>query len=290
MPAIEAARKLVDLFVVSVLLDAGAGPKWVYEEKATGMRVGRSEGLAIASLDMFTSGQFCGTVDKSKAGGQDEEATKCQVDSVGLSRLSAETLAMSMQVHPEQNPMTGLEGRANLLINLGKALTENTNGYFLGELKEGQSVVLPRPGNMVDWLAKHPTTTKDAQSGATTVQVSALWEVLIVGLAPIWPATRTKLDGVSLGDVWLCESFKKELGERAGKDDEKALVPFHKLTQWLAYSIMEPMEQTLGWKFAGGEHQTGLPEYRNGERFTVNGLSQLQLCSCRSCLSQVGFW
>ncbi|KDN46485.1 DUF1688-domain-containing protein [Tilletiaria anomala UBC 951] len=256
VPPMEAARKLVDLFVVSVLLDAGAGTKWQYEEKATGLRIGRSEGLAIASLDMFTEGLFCGL--ESPAG--EDPVLRCQVDAIGLARLSTENLAMSMQVHPEQNPMTGLDGRAQLLIQLSKALTDDSQGYFTG----AQQNAAPRPGNMVDWLLTHPSTAKDAATGAVTVQVSALWEVLIIGLAPIWPATRTKLDGVSLGDVWPCDSFKAALGDEAGVDDEKALVPFHKLTQWLCYSIMEPIEQTLGWTFAGGEHQTGLPEYRNG--------------------------
>lgn len=117
--------------------------------------------------------------------------------------------------------------------------------------------------------------------------------MLIHGLAPIWPATRTKLNGVSLGDVWPCEVLKTS---GAGGDDLDNLVPFHKLTQvriniacsinacihacmcaawptdlldltrqrhgitlssqWLCYSLMEPIEQTLGCAFIGGEHQT----------------------------------
>ena len=47
-----------DLAIVSVLLDAGAGPHWVYRDAATGARVGRSEGLALASLAMFADGAF----------------------------------------------------------------------------------------------------------------------------------------------------------------------------------------------------------------------------------------
>ena len=49
--------------MVSVLLDAGAGTKWSYEERNTGMKLGRSEGLAVASLDMFLSGGFKGDED-----------------------------------------------------------------------------------------------------------------------------------------------------------------------------------------------------------------------------------
>jgi hypothetical protein len=41
-------------------------------------------------------------------------------------------------------------------------------------------------------------------------------------------------------------------------------VPFHKLTGWTTYSLIEPIEKILGWKFDGLEDMTGLPEYRNG--------------------------
>jgi hypothetical protein len=52
----------------------------------------------------------------------------------------------------------------------------------------------------------------------------------------------------------------------------ETLVPFHKLTQWLTYSLVVPLQQTLGWVIEGMEHLTGLPEYRNGKPdiFTLN--------------------
>src|SRR6516164_5183748 len=49
----ERARMAIDLVTVSVLLDAGAGDAWRYREPATGLSFSRSEGLAVASLDMF---------------------------------------------------------------------------------------------------------------------------------------------------------------------------------------------------------------------------------------------
>ncbi len=54
----ERARAAFDLAIVSVLLDAGAGPQWRYRDAATGESIGRSEGLALASLDMFAHGVF----------------------------------------------------------------------------------------------------------------------------------------------------------------------------------------------------------------------------------------
>src|SRR5262249_48851433 len=51
------ARAAFDLATISVLLDAGAGPAWRYR-LPSGEIVGRSEGLALASLDMFEAGLF----------------------------------------------------------------------------------------------------------------------------------------------------------------------------------------------------------------------------------------
>ena len=92
------------------------------------------------------------------------------------------------------------------------------------------------------------------------VPVAALWSALIDGLNAIWPPSRTKLGGVSLGDVWPCGVLAKE-----AKEEGDDLVPFHKLTGWMSYSVIEPIEKILGWKFQGIEDMTGLPEYRNGE-------------------------
>lgn len=54
----EIARRLIDLFFVSVLLDAGAGDHWRYVEPGTGKEYERSEGIAVASLYMFKSLAF----------------------------------------------------------------------------------------------------------------------------------------------------------------------------------------------------------------------------------------
>lgn len=41
------------MFLASVLLDAGAGTEWSYKSIENGRTYRRSEGLAIASLEMF---------------------------------------------------------------------------------------------------------------------------------------------------------------------------------------------------------------------------------------------
>jgi hypothetical protein len=74
--------------------------------------------------------------------------------------------------------------------------------------------------------------------------------VLLRALGPVWPG-RITLDGVALGDCW----------RHPGTGD--GLVPFHKLTQWLTYSLLEPLEEA-GLTVTGLDQLTGLPEYRNG--------------------------
>lgn len=65
-----------------------------------------------------------------------------QVDAAGLSRLTVDVLAKGMQVS-ESNPMSGLDGRAGLLIRLGSALQ---NAEIFG--------VDGRPGNMIGTYAE----------------------------------------------------------------------------------------------------------------------------------------
>lgn len=49
----ERCKRMIDLFLVSVLLDAGAGNRWSYKSAENGRVYKRSEGLAVASLEMF---------------------------------------------------------------------------------------------------------------------------------------------------------------------------------------------------------------------------------------------
>lgn len=122
----ERTRRLIDLFVVSVLLDAGAGTRWSYKSRESGKTYRRSEGLAVASLEMFKAGYFSG------------DATEpYQVNAAGLSRLSPGQLAIGLQVS-DANPLAGLEGRIDLLSKLAEALEHPE--YF------GSS---SRPGNLL---------------------------------------------------------------------------------------------------------------------------------------------
>ncbi|KAK4544287.1 hypothetical protein LTR36_004497 [Oleoguttula mirabilis] len=241
----ERTRRLIDLFLVSVLLDAGAGAKWQYKSKESGKMYKRSEGLAVASLEMFKTGLFSSNPDQP-----------FQVDSGGLKRLTVERMAKGLQVSSE-NPMDGLEGRTSLLIRLADAL-------------QNQEIFGPeaRPGNMLDYLIAHPSTHVAA---VPIIPLPTLWTTLMDGLSPIWPNTRTQIDGIPLGDAWPCASMPSHPTQ-----PWENIVPFHKLTQWLTYSLMVPMQKLANVHFVGTELMTGLPEYRNGGLLVDTGLLTLK--------------
>jgi hypothetical protein len=83
--------------------------------------------------------------------------------------------------------------------------------------------------------------------------------VLLRALGPIWPG-RLSLKGVPLGD---CGKHSAIAGD--------GLVPFHKLSQWLVYSLIEPLAEA-GFNITDIDGLTGLAEYRNGGLFLDCGI------------------
>ncbi|WP_244610452.1 URC4/urg3 family protein [Microvirga pakistanensis] len=235
----EMARSAFDLAIVSVLLDAGAGPQWRYQEGRTGETYARSEGLAVASLDMFVSGAF-----------SSRPEDPFRVDADVLMALTPEDLAEGFQVSAD-NPLVGLEGRAALLNRLGRVVA--TNPDIFGQVDD------PRPGGLVDVIV--------AGAEDETVTAPSILEALLTHLGPIWPG-RITLGGVDLGDTW-----RHPLVE--APDATKGLIPFHKLSQWLSYSLIEPLEWA-GYTVTDINGLTGLPEYRNGGLFLDTGVIALK--------------
>lgn len=95
-------------------------------------------------------------------------------------------------------------------------------------------------------------------------------------LIPSWPSDRTQIDGNPIGDAWPLKVLA-DLAERDGDNKESAgIVPFHKLTQWLGYSLTVPFKRVLGFKVVNDDLGTGLPEYRNGGLFYDLGALKLK--------------
>jgi Protein of unknown function (DUF1688) len=239
----EKARAHIDLALVAVLLDAGAGPDWHYLEAAANggppHTFGRSEGLGVASFRAFMTGLFSG-----------DPAQPFQADATGLKTITADKLSAAFQVTPA-NPMVGLEGRAALLRRLGDVVQRHPAVF-------GESA---RPGFLFDHLSH----------GKTAIRAHDLLAALLDLLAPIWPAQNT-LDGIALGDCW-----RHPAAQPSGDDDPRTAgwMPFHKLSQWLTYSLIEPFEWA-GVQVEGLDELTGLPEYRNGGLFLDGGVLNLK--------------
>ncbi len=98
--------------------------------------------------------------------------------------------------------------------------------------------------------------------GSTIAAPTILSEVLRE-LGPIWPS-RLTLDGVALGDCWRHPALITD-------DATTGLVPLHKLSQWLSYSLIEPL-QRAGLTVTDIDGLTGLAEYRNGGLFVDTGV------------------
>ena len=318
--AAEVARARIDLTVISVLLDAGAGPAWRYTERpdgpidplalpvhrqkgddllamltqASGTAVeapapagasqaessteacdapqgdapvedssqdevampavvsaapaptpavaatsaatySRSEGLGVASFRAFLAGVFSA-----------DPADPCRVDALALKRLDVAALRAVFQASPS-NPLVGLDGRAALLARLGEVLEA------LAAARGGPA----RPGRLFDEL------TEGGQN--SRISVRDLLTRLVTDYAPIWTSGNRVL-GLPAGDVWphLWAGTDTATGaDRASDRRTSGWVPFHKLSQWLTYSLLEPFEWA-GVAVTGLEALTGLPEYRNG--------------------------
>lgn len=232
------AQAKFDLAIVSVLLDAGAGDRWQYVEPGSGQVWRRSEGLAIASFYAFCQGTFSSDPQKP-----------LQADAIGLQTLTEEALKNAFQVSAE-NPLIGVQGRLELLRRLGSSLQQHPTVFGSQSL---------RSGSLVDYLLGQ---MQHGQLEARTVLSAVLF-----GLGDIW-AGRLTIAGANLGDVWVHSALPNDC-------PHAQLVPFHKLSQWLTYSLLEPL-QDFGIEIIGLDALTGLPEYRNGGLCVDLGLLQIK--------------
>lgn len=220
----EVARLRFDLVVTSVLLDAGSGGAWRYREHG-GDEFARSEGLGVASFHLFRSGAFSG-----------DPAQPLRADAEGLQSLDVGRLASGMQVSRD-NPLVGLEGRALLLRRVGETLARNP-GLFGTD---------GRIGGLFDHLR--------GRAVGGVLPAPAILDAVLRGFGEIWPG-RYEIASVNLGDVWRHSAIR-------AADASDGFVPLHKLSQWLTYSLIEPL-QDAGIAVSDCDALTGLAEYRNG--------------------------
>ncbi|AMO25139.1 URC4/urg3 family protein [Ramlibacter solisilvae] len=242
VPLAARAHSLIDLTVVSVLLDGGAGPDWKYTEAASGQTFTRSEGLAVASYHAFVGGLF-----------SSDRNHPLQADSTGLRALIPDHLAAAFQVTPT-NPLVGLQERALLLHRLGEVIAEQPEVF-------GEDA---RPAGMFDMLISPlgPDVPHTADVAAHDILSQ-----LLSSLSGIWPADNA-IGAFPLGDCWRHPAVRGE-----GLTD--GWMPLHKLSQWMAYSLLEPFEWS-GVKVREVDKLTGLPEYRNGGLLIDTGLLRLR--------------
>ena len=241
----ERARSEIDLAVVSVLLDAGAGAQWHYKERTTTTErpltteriataqktanieqsFSRSEGLGLASWYLFLSGAFSSDITQP-----------WRADANGLIAITERTIERGFQVDAT-NPLIGVAGRALLLNRLGAVIA-----------KDPQRFGTPaRPGGLFDRLTEH--------GAKKTIRAQDLLREVLVGLASIWPS-ENRIDGHAVGDCWPHRLA-------GGSGATQGWVPIHKLSQWLTYSLLEPFERA-GITVSGLDELTALAEYRNG--------------------------
>ena len=228
----EGARRAVDLVIVSVLLDAGAGSTWRYVAQ-DGNTHARSEGLGVASFEMFRQGAF-----------SEDASQPLRCDAAALADLDLDVLARGMQA-TGANPLAALEGRAALLRRLGHRVAHDA--LYFGSPG--------RIGNLFDHLA--------AQAVQGAIRATLVLETVLAALGPIW-AGRHALAGIALGDTWRHSAF-------GAGDAGAGMVPLHKLSQWLTYSLIEPL-QHFGLRVTELDALTGLAEYRNGGLMLDAGL------------------
>lgn len=222
----ELARARLDVAIVSVLLDAGAGPGWRYREAETGLTLSRSEGLGVASLRAMQHGLFSA-----------DPKNPWRADAGALMAITPELLGTALQ-DSSANPLVGLDGRAALLRRLGEVIKAAPAVFGMPA----------RLGNLYDcWLPR--------RAGLTAPE---MLRCLLRALGPIWPG-RLTWGGVPLGD---CGRHSAVPGD--------GLVPFHKLSQWLTYSLVEPLV-AAGFRVTDLDGLTGLAEYRNGGLFVDGG-------------------
>jgi hypothetical protein len=222
---------------------AGASPAEIARKQidlvVTSVLLDAGAGTDWSYTERETGGRFDRSEGLAVASLRMAAAGTLRGDAASLEMMTEAQLADGFQVGPG-NPLVGLAGRTDLLRRLGAAM--RAAPHIFGSP--------PRIGNLYDYL--------HAEAGDGRLAARRILTAVLQGLGPIWPG-RSELGGVNLGDVWPHPAA-------GGTGLSHGLVPLHKLSQWLTYSLIEPMEWA-GVTVTKMNDLTGLAEYRNGGLF-----------------------
>ena len=232
---LEHARAQIDFAVVAALMAGGQAPLWHYSDTSSGQHLPQPPGMAVAVLRWMGAGAFSSL-----------STHPVQVDAQGLAMVDGASMNLAFQVGPN-NPLPGIAMRVSALHQLGLALEQHAQ---LFSLPEAPGVL--RPGHLVDTLFRLAPTGR--------IKAASLLSMLLHAFGEVWHGPN-ELNGVNLGDCWRHEAAPG------------GWVAFHQQAQWLAYSLIEPL-QTAGLTVTDLDVLTGLPDLRNGGLLLDLGILQ----------------
>lgn len=164
-----------------------------------------------------------------------------RVDASRLCDLTVAELEEAFQCTSE-NELAGIEGRVHILHSLGEAIMNNHDAFPNAQ----------RPSDFLDVIIRESHHIGDELS-SPQYELEKFWDnIIVAGFSKIWLRNRGPC-----GDCWSLKI----------RSNEKIMVPFHKLSQWLTYSLLEVIEATINIHFVDTDQLTGLAEYRNGGFF-----------------------
>lgn len=174
-------------------------------------------------FDAFSSGKLS----------SDPESAPQEVHFSILEELGCDFVKCDLAVEAEKD----IAAITNMLNSLGRALSKSS------------MFALNRPGSIADYWIPH-------SHNDFRLSLSYIWETLMFGLLDCLLASEDYIKE----DCWSCRAMP--LHNDRTSDNERQLIPFHMVGQWLCYSILIPLKRILGIKIDEEHLLTGLPEIR----------------------------
>ena len=222
------ARARCELALARALLDAGATGAWRYVDVPTATSLAGAEGIAVATLRMYLAGFFSA-----------DRRSPLRIDAAALATVDASRLGAGFGAGAA-NPLPGLAARVAVLRRLGEVATATTAVFDAPA----------RLGHLFDHL--------EAQALRAVLPAAVLLRALLRALAPAWPS-RLRVDGIPLGDCWRHAAARVDGAPPAAQ----GFVALHRIAQWLAMSLVEPLEEA-GISVTGQDELSALADERNG--------------------------